>query len=232
MRRFRTTHQLLRVRDVFDEWAESGRAQGMEQGHGPAARRAFDALDLASGERFLDVGCGNGYVVRWAAQVAPSVDALGIDVSAQMIALARELTSGMPNARFRRGSFPLIELEPGRFDAIFSMEVFYYLPDLAAGLRSVRELLAPGGRFACVVDYYRENQASHTWPEDLGVPMHLLSADEWCQAFAEAGLDVVRQDRLCTPHVPGTPVVWKHTMGSLFTLGRRPREEAGETPEA
>src|SRR5690606_18870595 len=120
------------------------------------------------GQHFLDIGSGSGYAVRWAAQVAPSVDALGLDVSAQMIALARASTTGLPNARFRRASFPQIDLEPHHFDAVFSMETFYYLADLPGGLAAVRELLVPGGRFACLVDYYRENTASHRWPDELG----------------------------------------------------------------
>jgi cyclopropane fatty-acyl-phospholipid synthase-like methyltransferase len=222
MRRFRTTDQLLRVRDVFDEWAETGRAVGPEQGQGVVARRAFDALAVAPGQHFLDIGCGSGYVVRWAAQVATSVDALGLDVSAQMIALARAATTGLPNARFRRASFPHIDLEPHHFDAVFSMESFYYLADLPGGLKAVRDLLVPGGRFACLVDYYRENTASHCWPDELGVAMHLLSAPEWGAAFEDAGLEVLHQERLCTPYVPGTSLTWKHTEGSLLTLGRWP----------
>jgi cyclopropane fatty-acyl-phospholipid synthase-like methyltransferase len=222
MRRFRTTDQLLRVRDVFDELAETGRASSPEQGDAMAARRAFEALAVAPGQHFLDIGCGSGNVVRWAAQVAPSVDALGLDVSAQMIALARASTTGLPNARFRRASFPQIDLEPHHFDAIFSRETFYYLADLPGGLRAVRELLVPGGRFACVVDYYGENTASHRWPEELGVAMHLLSTAEWRVAFEDAGLEVLHQDRLHAPYIPGAPVTWKHTEGSLLTLGRWP----------
>ena len=222
MRRIRHTQQVVRVRDVFDEWAEDGRAERMAAAHALVARQAFAVLGLAPGQRYLDIGSGSGYTVRWAAQVATSVEAVGIDVSAQMIALARQLTLGLPNARFRRGSFPMADLGPGSFHAIFSMETFYYLPDLAAALRAVHDLLVPGGQFACVVDYYEENQASHAWPTDLGVTMHLLSAPGWRQAFEDAGLAVVRQERLFPPLAAGEEPSWKHTEGSLFTLGKRP----------
>lgn len=221
-RRFRTTAQLLRVRDVFDEWAQNGRAEGMERGHGPIARQAFDALEVSAGERFLDIGCGNGYAVRWAAQVAPSVNALGLDVATQMIALARDSTIGLPNARFRRGGFPMTELPQGQFHAVLSVEAFYYLPDVAAGLRAVHALLAPGGRFGCVVDHYAENPASHSWSTDLGVPMHLLSGEEWQQLFVDAGFAPVQQRHLRESLVPGQRSTWKHTQGSLFTLAIRP----------
>lgn len=222
MRRIRHTQQVVRVRDVFDEWAENGRAERMAQAHALVARQAFAALGLAPGQRYLDIGSGNGYTVRWAAQVATSVEAVGIDVSAQMIALARQLTVGLPNARFRRGSFPMAELAPGSFHTIFSMEALYYLPDVEAALRAVHDLLVPGGQFACVIDYYQENEASHAWPADLGVSMHLLSAGEWRQALEDAGLAVVRQERLFPPLSAGEEPSWKHTEGSLFTLSQRP----------
>lgn len=223
MRRIRHTKQIVQVRDLFDEWAQNGRADGMERGHAPVARQAFDALALKPGQRYLDIGCGNGYSVRWAARLAASVEAQGIDLSAQMITLARQMTSGLPNARFRRVSFPMAaSLAPEPFHAIFSMEVFYYLPDLPGALEAVRTLLVPGGRFGCVVDYYQENQASHVWPQEVGVSMNLLSADAWRQAFADAGLAVVRQERLFPPLLPGEAKTWKHVEGSLFTLGERP----------
>lgn len=117
------------VRAVFDDWARRGRAEGMERGHGPVARQAFERLNVGAGDRYLDVGCGNGYTVRWAAAVEPSVEALGVDVSTEMIALARHQTEAA-NARFLSGAFPHAEVAAGSVDALFSMEVFYYLPDL------------------------------------------------------------------------------------------------------
>ena len=41
-----SSYDLDRVRTVFDDWALRGRAQGMEQSHGPFARQAFDRLGL------------------------------------------------------------------------------------------------------------------------------------------------------------------------------------------
>jgi len=210
-----------KVRKLFDEWARTGRADGMERGHGPAATQAFARLELEAGQRYLDVGCGNGYSVRWAADLDPAVEAVGLDVSGEMISRARELSAERPNARFIQAPFPLPELRSGAFDAIFSMEVFYYLPDLAAGLSEVRRLLKPGGRFACVVDYFTENAASHPWPEQVGVSMNLLSEDEWRQAIQDAGLEVVEQTRLHPPAEVETEA-WKREVGSLLTLARRP----------
>lgn len=213
------------VTAVFDSWALSGRAEGMEQGHGPYARRAFAHLmPDAAPIRYLDVGCGNGYTVRWAAErLADGAGlALGLDGSGEMVARARALSEGT-GATFVHAPFPdhgqTELLEPGSFDAIFSMEVFYYLPDLAAGLQEVARLLRPGGRFACVVDFYGENEASHGWPEMLGVPMTLLPRAGWRDAFEAAGLTVVHQEQLKAP-AGSDGGSWKERVGSLLTVGQ------------
>jgi hypothetical protein len=70
------------------------------------------------------------------------------------------------------------------------------------------------------VDYFEENEASHVWPEQVGVSMNLLSESEWRQAMSEAGLDVLEQTRL---HPPAELEVedWKRSVGSLLTLAQR-----------
>lgn len=211
---------MSKVIELFDEWARNGRADGMERGHERAARMAFDRLKLQRRGRYLDIGCGNGYTVRWAAGAAAEGLAVGLDASSEMIDLARRESAGISNAEFVAGSFPDVTPPGGPYDAIFSMEVFYYLPDLDAAMKGVHDLLRPGGRFACVVDFYGENEASHNWPADLGVPMTLLDASGWSDAFLRAGLPVIEQRRLRTPRELATDE-WKAIEGSLLTLGRR-----------
>ncbi len=208
-----------KVAAVFDAWAEAGRAEGMEHGHGPTARPAFERLQVDLGTRYLDIGCGNGYTVRWA--LARGAQAIGLDASPKMIERAKAQTEG--EATFAVARFPdhgLPALIPGSLEAVFSMEVFYYLPDVDAALAEVARLLTPGGRFACIVDFYAENEASHGWADDLGVSMHLLSEPQWADAFRRAGLTVAEQTRLREAG-PDDPA-WKHEQGSLLTMGRKP----------
>ena len=212
----------LDVQRLFDAWADDGRAEGMEQGHTPNARTAFDRLEIGPGVSYLDIGCGNGYTVRWAAQIDPSVRATGLDLSPRMIDRARDQSAHHRNTRFIHAPFPLPMLRDEAFDAIFSMEVFYYLPDLSAALREVRRLLRPGGRFVCVVDFYEENPASHSWPEDVGVPMNLLPEGMWRAAMTYAGLEVLEQTQLRPPGAVVEEGSTTQTMGSLMTLVRRP----------
>lgn len=213
--------QIDQVSALFDGWAVAGRAEGMERGHEHAARAAFSRLGVEPGGRYLDVGCGNGYSVRWAADIDASVQAFGIDVSAKMVERARD-RSPQPNARFIHAPFPLPMLKAKSFSAVLCVETLYYLPDLTWGIVSVGRLLQPGGRFACVVDYYEENAASHRWPEDLGLDMHLLSAAGWRAAMEEVGLEVLDQTRVRRPLAEGETAGWPQEEGSLLTLAARP----------
>ncbi|MCA9536195.1 MAG: class I SAM-dependent methyltransferase [Myxococcales bacterium] len=61
------------VRSLFDQWAQAGRAEGMQHSHTPAARQAFERLAVQPGQHYLDIGCGNGYSVRWAAEIDATV---------------------------------------------------------------------------------------------------------------------------------------------------------------
>lgn len=213
--------RVVRVRDVFEDWAARGRAEGMAESHTPFVRPVFERLPLPPDGTYLDIGCGNGYTVRWAAAAMPEGRAVGLDVSPGMVARARGESAAFPDAEFHVAAFPDDHpLEPGSVDVIYSMEVFYYLPDLAAGLAEVRRLLRPGGAFACQVDFYRENTASHSWPEDVGVEMTLLSEAGWREAFERAGLAVTDQFRVRLPAEEASDP-WQAAEGSLVTMGRR-----------
>jgi cyclopropane fatty-acyl-phospholipid synthase-like methyltransferase len=211
-----------KIQSLFDVWAENGRAEGMELGHTPMAKPAFLRLGLRSGQRYLDIGCGNGYSVRWAAE-NPEIDAIGLDVSDAMVTRARRLSEHLPNTRFIRSTFPLAILKPETFDAIFSMEVFYYLQNLPKALKSTLSLLKPGGLFACIVDFYEENSASHGWSDDIGINLNLLSKANWRTAMENAGFQVIEQTQLTAEVAAGEVPDWRHTQGSLLTLCRRPQ---------
>ena len=211
---------------VFDEWADTGRGDTMAAGHEIAARYALKQLDLKPNTRFLDIGCGIGYSVRWAAEQNETIQAYGVDVSAQMIERARTLSTDYPNTRFINSAFPLPILKAKSFHNILSVEVFYYFHDLMWALLSTARLLVPGGLFACVVDFYEENTESHDWPKRVGVPLNLLSEKQWAAAMTDIGFELVLQERIRHPKINDEPLSWQHTEGSLLTIVRRPADDA------
>jgi SAM-dependent methyltransferase len=200
-----------RLRLEFNDWAKAGRGPSMEKGHRPVGEQAIELIAIPADARVLDVGCGNGWATRLIAQQAPHGRVVGIDISDEMVDLARESSAGFPNVEFREASAERLPFAEEEFTHAFSMESLYYYADVPAALKEIRRVLGPGGRFVCVVDLYQENQPSHQWIEQLKVPVQLLSSDEYCSLFQRAGFVGVQAQRLYDP----TPVPANYQGGSF-----------------
>ena len=193
--------------DVFSEWAGVGRDEGMERGHAPAVSEmlAFGlarTAELGRSFRAIDVGCGNGWVVRQLQSMPFCTVAEGVDGAAGMIDKARSID---PEGRYHHAMLP--DWSPdARVDLLTSMEVLYYLHDPAAMLRDFcTTWLAPGGWAVVGVDHYLEHEASLAWPEQVGVHMTTMSEEEWLQAWAAAGFSGITSWRAAGD--PGTLVI-------------------------
>ncbi len=113
----------------------------------PIASGLVDALDPRPGERWLDVGCGRGAVVRQAAtRLAGSGDVMGIDISAGMVDQARQDLVDLPNVEVRVGDASDPDDDLGTYDAISCSLVLFFLPDPAAAVASWHPRLRAGGR--------------------------------------------------------------------------------------
>ncbi len=66
---------------LFDVWAKTGRSEDMEKGHGTTVNQFLNKLSIKQNFRFLDIGCGNGWVVRKMSQHSFCIKAIGIDKS-------------------------------------------------------------------------------------------------------------------------------------------------------
>lgn len=202
-----------RLRAEFNDWAKAGRGPSMEKGHRPVGEQAIELMNIPADARVLDVGCGNGWATRLMAQQAPLGRVVGIDISDEMVELARESSAEFPNVVFREASAEKLPFAEGEFTHAFSMESLYYYADVLRALKEIPRVLKPGGKFSCVVDLYQENRPSHQWIPQLKVPVNLLSIAEYRSLFQEAGFANVRDQRLYDP----TPVPQDYSSGSFKT---------------
>src|SRR6185295_19922126 len=130
-----------RLRVEFNDWARAGRGPSMEKGHRPVGEQAIRLLDIPADGRVLDVGCGNGWATRLMAEQAADGRVVGIDISDEMVDLARESSSSFSNVEFREASAEKLSFTEAEFTHAFSMESLYYYSDILGALKEITEYL-------------------------------------------------------------------------------------------
>jgi arsenite methyltransferase len=106
---------------------------------------------LQPGETVLDLGSGGGIdVLLSARRVGPTGKVYGLDMTAEMLSLARQnaQTAGATNVEFLRGEMEDIPLPANSVDVVISNCVINLSTDKGRVLREAHRVLRPGGRFA------------------------------------------------------------------------------------
>ena len=180
--------------DIFGEWAKEGKDIGMEKGHAIAVN---EMISFALEERqnigkpfsFLDLGCGNGWVVRRLGKNPLCKKAIGIDGAKPMIANAESKGGDVEYILADINTFKPLQ----KYDLIHSMEVLYYLEDPEEVVKNISETwLNKEGRLIVGLDHYFENTASHSWQEQVGTRMLMHKTEEWVNAFKVTELNDIQ----------------------------------------
>lgn len=201
------------LRVEFNEWAREGKGDSMERGHRPVGEQAIAQMNLPREATVLDVGCGSGWAARLMAEQASAGHVIGIDVSDEMVRVAREQSSKVANVEFQVASAETLPFPDNTFSHAFSMESLYYYADIGKAVSEIGRVLKPNGLFVTVVDLYKENPPTHQWIETLKVPVQLLGIEDYCSLLAQAGFQNIRDERLLDPR----PVPDDYTSGSFKT---------------
>jgi SAM-dependent methyltransferase len=180
-------------------------------------------IDLQPGQTVLDLGSGGGIDVLLSAQrVGPTGKVYGLDMTDDMLALAREnqQKAGATNVEFVKGSIESIPLPDNTVDVIISNCVINLSADKDAVLREAFRVLKPGGRFAvsdvvvqgevpgevrrsmelwvgCIAGALHDHEYLHKLAsagfEAAAVePWRIYKLEDARAVFAEAGLDADR----------------------------------------
>jgi SAM-dependent methyltransferase len=118
--------------------------------------------DLREGERVLDLGSGGGIdVLLSAKRVGPSGRAIGLDMTDEMLALARRnaAEAGVTNVEFIRGQIEDIPLPAESIDVVISNCVINLAADKPSVFREIARVLRPAGRMG-VTDIVAEDRLS------------------------------------------------------------------------
>jgi SAM-dependent methyltransferase len=119
--------------------------------------------DLREGERVLDLGSGGGIdVLLSARRVGPSGFAYGVDMTEEMLELARAnaARAGAVNVEFRKGQIEDLPLPDASVDVVISNCVMNLSVDKPAVLAEMYRVLIPGGRIG-ITDVVAEDHLTH-----------------------------------------------------------------------
>jgi arsenite methyltransferase len=177
---------------------QNGGCCGFDSTTGVMSLGSGDPLALAElqeGERVLDLGSGAGPdVIRAAEQVGPEGLVWGLDMTDEMLALARKNAAGIRNAHFLKGQIEEVPLPAESVDVAISNCVINLSTDKAAVFRELARVVVPGGRVA-ISDIVAENNLSPAERAErgsyCGCIAGALSKEEYEQLLRSAGFDDV-----------------------------------------
>ena len=154
--------------------------------------------ELSTGEVVLDLGSGGGIdVLLSARRVGPTGKAYGLDMTEDMLALAREnqRAAGLKNVEFLKGEIEAIPLPDSAVDVIISNCVINLSADKGRVLREAFRVLRPGGRFA-VSDVVVRGEVPAEVRRSMGLWVGCvagaLSEADYTRLLEEAGFEEVR----------------------------------------
>jgi arsenite methyltransferase len=163
--------------------------------------------DLRAGEQVLDLGSGAGLdVLLSARRVGPSGHAYGVDMTDEMLAVARanQAKASIANATFVKGTIEELPLPDASVDVVISNCVINLAADKRAVLREAHRVLRPGGRFA-VADMVALEELAPEVKRSLdqwaGCVAGTISIAEYTASlrdagFADVSVEVTKETRL------------------------------------
>ena len=169
---------------TFNKWALDGRDKSMQNGHEKSVQRMFEYIEektniLNRPFSFMDLGCGNGWVVRKIKKNKNCIYATGVDGAKNMIDKAKKKNIGnfiledIQNLKFKE-----------KYDIIFSMETFYYFSNPKKIIKNINKN-ALNNKGICIIgiDHYIENESTLNWDKEYNLDLNSKSISEWVELF-------------------------------------------------
>jgi SAM-dependent methyltransferase len=156
-------------------------------------------------ESLLDFGCGTGTFIRRASAISQQV--VGVDVSAQILAVAAQCCRDLPNVTLLQIDGEHLALPDHAFSCVVAREVLCYVADerLPMVLAEINRVLKPGGYF-----YWLEQVSDNPfWQRRPGEPLQVKRSPASLRHFAEqVGLTIISESVARTPRFPWIYPIW------------------------
>jgi len=178
----------------------------------------LDLLAPRSGERILDIGCGDGALTARLVEAGATV--VGVDPAPDFVAAAR--ARGIDARAHDAQALPFEQ----EFDAVFTNAVLHWVPDLDAALRGMHRALRPGGR--CVGEFGGHGNVAAVSTAlravgrqhgvDVQMPWRYVTPADFSRRLVAAGFMPVSVDLIPRPTpLPSGMAAWLRTFaGPIF----------------
>lgn len=113
--------------------------------HLRSKKEAIQRIPVQPQARILDICTGSGDIAVFVARDNPLCRVIGVDVSQNMLQLAREKAKGLTNVEFRTADALNLPFQDGEFDAVFMGFGLRNLSDMAKGISEMKRVTKPGG---------------------------------------------------------------------------------------
>jgi SAM-dependent methyltransferase len=144
-----------------------------------------DEYRIGAGTRVLDVGCAKGFLLHDLRQVAPGVEAFGVDVSEYAI------VNGMEDVRpgLVRGAAEWLPFPDGAFDVVLCVNTIHNLTEelCKQAVREIERVTRPGGHSYIQVDSWLNDRQREDFLNWQLTAQTFFGPEGWRQVFAECG---------------------------------------------
>jgi ubiquinone/menaquinone biosynthesis C-methylase UbiE len=137
-------------KQLFDRWSSSYDWTFPSFIYQAIHKRLLEKVELSANANVLDLGCGTGRLFDRLGNQFPELRGTGLDLSPQMVRLARQNNRHRPRFIYLEGNAESLPFAEGQFDAVFNTISFLHYPQPENVLSEVARVLSPGGRFYLV----------------------------------------------------------------------------------
>ncbi|UUO14782.1 class I SAM-dependent methyltransferase [Dolichospermum heterosporum] len=137
-------------KELFDRWANSYDWAFPSFIYQAIHKRLLTKVELPPNANVLDLGCGTGRLLNRLATQFPKITATGLDLSPQMLRVARQNNRHRPRLIYLEGNAENLPFAEGQFDAVFNTISFLHYPHPEQVLNEVARVLSPSGKFYLV----------------------------------------------------------------------------------
>ena len=176
---------------------EAGRAMlaRMNESHARLVDWGLSHIDLHAGDTVLDIGCGGGNTLARMAERVTEGHLVGIDYAETSVEASRAFNAPLIEAgrmEILHGSVEHLPFTDEHFDAVVTVESFYFWPNPEECLKEVARVIKKGGTFLLLAEIYERDDLPESIRDKIaGYALTNPTPEEFERLFRAAGFAVV-----------------------------------------